>query len=277
MNKKLRRVSCSISIVIFAILLLCSLAGLALVLCKNLLSFSNMQKFFYLSVGEIILPIELLLKGKVGAFGEKMFATFAISALIVILILCLFLLRDLIKVKKTYQKNKFFIVSLLITLFIIVGYFVFSIVSINSNAPAITKYLSAIVDQKFIVNTIQIKANILPAVYIAVAIFTIVAVIVTREKETKLLSSKQTGDGMCFYSSDYEESEKEVKETKVQASEMAEVGAMVDVTEKGKSQALLQKIMELNEMKDSGQISSVEYTRLRQKAIRRYKKWENYL
>lgn len=272
MNKKLRRVSCTISIVMCTIILLCSLAGLALVLCKNILSFSDMQKFFYIAVAEVFMPIELFVKGKLGTFSDAVFTPIAVSTLIVVIVLCLFLLRDLIKVKKPYQKNKFYTVSLLITLFIILGYFIFSLVIVNTNLTGVTKYLSAIAKEDFIVNIIKIKANVLPAIYVLVSLLSIVAVILTIEREPKLISVKNSLDGMGFYASDYEEAEKEVKEAKKQSDSLEQDAPVVDVTENGKSKVLLEKIMKLNELKDEGQISSVEYTRLRQKLIRRYKK-----
>ena len=40
---------------------------------------------------------------------------------------------------------------------------------------------------------------------------------------------------------------------------------------KKQAQDLVTRIMQLNELKNTGQISEVEYTRLRQKAIKKYK------
>ena len=52
---------------------------------------------------------------------------------------------------------------------------------------------------------------------------------------------------------------------------MAQMVKSTKKLQKKQSQALINKIMQLNELKDSGKINEVEYTRLRQKAIRRYK------
>ena len=85
------------------------------------------------------------------------------------------------------------------------------------------------------------------------------------KKEKKYVS-------LNFYTEEFiKEPEKKKIEEKTKTAERSNPTVALKQKTKKQSQELINRIMQLNALRDSGQISDVEYTKLRQKVIKRYR------
>ena len=102
------------------------------------------------------------------------------------------------------------------------------------------------------------------------SLFAFIVYIINRERGEK---RNKDAFGITYYAEDYLQKKQEaVDENERLTQEVNSEGSTNNVKEKSAgSKKLLERIMQLNELKDSGQITEVEYTKLRQKAIRKYK------
>ena len=128
-------------------------------------------------------------------------------------------------------------------------------------------------------NFILVKGFGLSVLTFVICLFGFITLIVKNPNITfKRRGGKKirTTTSLYFYSSEYKEPKDEVKIHKSDDGSGVEIVENIKESNE-KAQDLVKKVMQLNELKEQGQITEREYTKLRQKAIKRYKVWENYL
>ena len=260
MNSKIKNIFINVLMVLSIIMALSAVAGIFIVIFKENIGSANVIRLIYLAVGELLFMIEIILFGSVGTISIKEFDYYVLTACGVLAILCFLFVLVLKKSKQQANKNAvrgvfylfMFAFSLTSLIFIVVnGSKIKQVVGVGDNSWS---------------DPIFIKVVLVLSIFIALMIFNVVVGI--RQNRcggyVQNVGSKQ----LKFYSVDYEE-EKQPQNLKSNQQEIE--GAVEHAFEAGKNE-LVNKIIQLNELKDSGEITTVEYTRLRQKLIRKYGK-----
>ncbi len=250
----------------------------------NMFSFNvELAKYIYVLLGVVLLPVEYLLKGRIeGVFQEQSSNVVCFLIAFILFVIIILLLTSMSKMfNNKYSSNKrtaFAIVAIvLLALFSIMftgGAIILTIKfnqisnAINSLGPDFIKQITTSIG----LNIVALKEIIVGYAGAIICLFAFISFIVGishKSTKVKILSS------INFYSSEYQEV-KEPAKTKEENKEEEKTEEMPEANPN--AQNLIKKIMQLEELKKAGKISNVDYTRLRQKAIRRYKtKWKSFL
>lgn len=262
---------------ILVLILLVTFAGLCVSIYNSFAYNYETAKYIYVLLGFVMLPLEYLTTGTFsGRFQEQASTHICIIIEIIILfaiILYLSSASSAFRRKNSVAMRKFYSVMSIVLQAIFVGVFGgslfvaitnYSVVlnALNSFGPDLINKLTTTIG----VNVVLIKEVVVASWGFVAGVFALIMfILATAHKSTKV---KIVQGGTSFYSSDYEEPKKENKVKEVADEQQAEPAHKEDP----RAQELINKIMELEELKKQGRISNVDYTRLRQKAIRRYKK-----
>ena len=119
----------------------------------------------------------------------------------------------------------------------------------GANIPVITTYLNVLIQ------------------YFTAFLFAFIVALCYKKPTPKAIKVYGT---INFYSDEFEEVQNEVSEKQAEEVESVESKGIKESSEEAKD--LIQKVMQLEELRKTGQINDVEYTKLRQKAIKRYKR-----
>ena len=244
--------------------------------------------YAYALGAEIILPIEYLFYGNITYVSAEMASTIIIAlsaALLFISILGLIGTAQLFKDDKYFASTTFFIISEFTTLAITVLYgysivitrFNYSVFTnfLNTNSPEILKQLAQSAGSSIVLS----KALILSIITFIICLYGFITLMVKNPHLTfKRKGGRRirTASSLYFYSNEYQEQKDDVKIHKSDDGSGIEIVENIKESNE-KAQELVKKVMQLNELKEQGQITEREYTKLRQKAIKRYKAWESFL
>lgn len=227
--------------------------------------------FVYLVFGFIFVPAELLIRGSVGQMSPDVFSTvmFILSPIIFVLSIIL-LVYKLKSTKENEHRRKYYKIASYILLILFLAVFVINFIFIILCYFKIDYDLSAI-DEYFVklkasAPVITAYTNVLPQ-FIVAFVFAFVVALCYKKPTQKAVKVYGT---INFYSDEYAEPQNEVELKKEEVVETTESNGIKESSEEAKD--LIHKIMQLEELRSSGQISDVEYTKLRQKAIKRYKR-----
>lgn len=277
MNKKIVKISKITTITLISILLFISLCALIFILLGNFFSEIQSLNYAYGLLGEIIMPIEFILKGELGLLGNN-FAGITIGVTLAIMLIYAFCVKDVVGAYgKNQTRKKFSYISSLIFIAVIFVYFTFNLIIICINFESFATYLDFRItgvfqglSKSFGVNAVVIKSIIICVLVMLVTMFTFLVFIFNRERENK--QTKIIG-GLTFYSEEYMEKEqpKNSNLQTIQGKKNVKTEEPKKIPVKKESKELVEKIMQLNALKDEGKLSDVEYTKLRQRAIRKYK------
>lgn len=276
MNKLLKISKILLKVLLIPMLIISILAfGLV---TFNMFSFSaEVSKYIYLLLGVFVLPIEFLINKGVGVMlaQEKILFLVLISILLIIISI-LFLLS----IKKMYKNgikstNRFTIFTLVLSLIFSI-YFIFASIVFIANFASLNQSLN-LTNSKILttisnilgVNITLLKELIIAGILSIVNLFALVVLCIFVSKNAVVIKNKRYYN-IQFYSKDYELVEEPVKKSSEKQKTVQEPTEVTTGTKESKS--LINKIMALEELKRAGKISNVEYTRLRQSAIKRYKK-----
>ncbi len=272
---------------VLAVLCVLSVALLGLMIAGKFVEFDAIN-YAYALGAEIILPIEYLFYGNITYVSAEMASTIIIAlsaALLFISILGLIGTAQLFKDDKYFASTTFFIISEFTTLAITVLYgysivitrFNYSVFTnfLNTNSPEILKQLAQSAGSSIVLS----KALILSIMTFIICLYGFITLMVKNPYLTfKRKGGRRirTASSLYFYSNEYQEQKDDVKIHK------SDDGGGIEIVENikesnEKAQELVKKVMQLNELKEQGQITEREYTKLRQKAIKRYKAWESFL
>lgn len=247
----------------------------------NCISFdAELAKYIYILLGVFLLPYEFLTTGKIeGIFQDQSNALvcFLISlAFLVAFVLVSVNSSRMFSNKYSSGKRTFSSVIAITFVFLFFAMFALSAVVLTAKYTQITIAIDNIGPEllKKLTTSFGFNALIVKELFIAyfgtvVCIYGLIFFIIgMSHKSTKvrILTS------INFYSSEYQEPIQDNKtkedDKKVEIVEMPETDP--------KAKDLVTKVMQLEELKKQGKISNTEYTQLRQRAIRRYKKWKSF-
>lgn len=270
MDKKIVRVFGKLFVVITSFIAILSFAALALMVLSLFIKNFTYGSWFVPVFGEFLFPLQILINP-----NESNGIIFIIIALAMFL-LCVISATSAKKIYKYSTKSKrTSLITSLILSFILLAYAVFNLVIIcyfyevlNTMLQGVINVLLQGLDVELFANIFMIKFIVVCGLLAFASICVFFVYLLNREKEKKQVVKQLFS--LNFYSDEYEKKEpKEEKKEEVKSEE--NIAIETKQKPKKQSQDLLERIMQLNELKDTGQITEVEYTRLRQKAIRRYK------
>ena len=266
---------------ILILVALMSLAASGIVIASNYLPNINEISIVYVLIGEFLAPIEFLVNNKLGSFYTSNMKTLCIVMGIVISFLCFICIHQFRKIgkinKKTGRNKNSFVKTMLCSL-VLIAYFSFNLVFLFMQYKVIKRYYTktitgmvADIIEKIGYDSILIKGICICGVIAIFAFMVFILNFVNKEKNKEKTGRKaaKEAESLTFYSDEFIQNT--AKESAVSENEEAQLVETVRGTKKRQAEDLVTKIMQLNKLKDSGQITEVEYTKLRQKAIRRYK------
>lgn len=280
MKKKCVKVAKKLINVFMVLLLVGTLISIGLCVF-NLISYNvEVARYIYASMGYILLPYEFLAIGKIdGIFIEQSNLVVCLIIAIVMFILQIAVLSNTTKMfNGKYSSIKRNIAGVIanIIIFLFFAVFVIGCVimsvkylpienAINTVGPEFIKLIKT----NFGVNLITLLATVCAYIGAFVCIFAFVFFIVGmshKSTKVKIVSS------IYFYSSEYEEPTDGNKQSSKKNEEKKQESQNQEIPESSQNaKNLINKIMQLEELKNAGKISNADYTRLRQKAIERYK------
>ena len=256
-------------------------AGLVYLLLAALIRTFGAQKvmrfFPPIVTGPIIISIGITLASS--AIDNCMKSWPIALVAIAVVIICICAIKDLINVyghrNKFSPNKKFSFISSLIFCGIFFIYFTFNLIVFCVNYNKFLTFLTAnapgfVINMTNGADIIMVKNIIICVLFIVASAVVFFAFMLNREKEQK--QQIKQAFNFNFYSDEYEQKESnEIKPVEVEPERQEEQQEVEKAKPKKQAQDLVTRIMQLNELKDTGQISDVEYTKLRQKAIKRYK------
>lgn len=263
----------------FLMVLLILVSFITIGLCVyNLISFNvEVAKYVYVLLGVFLLPYELLTTGRIeGIFQEQANCITCIFIAVGIVFLVILVLINSAKMfNGKYSSKKRTLVGIIacILVFLFFVSFTCSAVILTVKYAQIENAINVIgpefiktIKTNFGFNLLTVKEIIVAYFGLLVCLFAFVFFIIGmshKSTKVKMISS------INFYSAVYEEKMADFKEKDVKKEVIKQATEIPESNPKAKN--LINKIMQLEELKKAGKISNTDYTRLRQKAIKRYK------
>ena len=265
MKKKIVKISGKILVALTWVMLLFSLATIVLMAINKFVPEFNTTGIILALLGETALPLSILI-------NAEEIATIIFIISMVLFIASIFIIRDVSRVYKQKGNKKFYFASSIVWCAVIFVFFTFNIVPIFQNYQEIQLLLDLSLSlspytQWLGSSVVMIKYVVVCTLFIVASLFVFITYIACREKTQRQVIKPI--NNVPFYSEEFEQKQTEQELVKEEKKEEKQIEEKPKV--KKQSLDLLTRIMQLNEMKDTGQISDVEYTKLRQKAIKRYK------
>lgn len=271
MRKTFLKIS-NVLLTIFMILLaLLSVSAFVLALVGKSFPTFDFVDWVYLTFGFVFAPIEYILCGSVGHLIPDAFSIIVMGVSAIVFILSIILIKFKLKstreeeYRRNFYKKMTYILSILSLII-----FVLNLIVLLKNFKNVNNYLNSAVPliSKIIEGKLLIITYIsLTSLGIFVMLFGIFATVFYRKVTAKAVKIYGT---INFYSKEFEEQQNDVQVKNTEEQEEIEATGIKEQSAEAKD--LVLKIMQLEELRKSGQINNVEYTKLRQKAIRRYKK-----
>ncbi|MBE7082162.1 MAG: hypothetical protein E7378_00560 [Clostridiales bacterium] len=287
MKKKSLKVAHGLIKFTLSFMLIFVIAGLGVAI-YNLINFDpDIIKYVYVALGTFIIPLEFLITEQIGAFnqqGNNVFALIIAVALFAIIVALFVNLSKMHNDRLSSQKRTSAGIFCCVLIMIFAGIFALSVQVWSANQEALTTILnsnSAQFVQMLIRNSgLEIaffKEIILSVLGLGLCLASGILLIVGMSKgstKVKMVNS------IYFYSSEYEQKQEPKPETTLDATlkqpkqDDTPAERTMQTVAKSKdprSDKLVKKIMILDKLRQSGKLSDVEYVRLRQSAIKRYK------
>lgn len=280
MKNVLLKISKSFLNIVLVVLFLLSLTSAGIVAASYFVADLSEIGFAYAFIGEFIYPIEFLINTEIGKFPIGQMKIIMISAGLAIALICIL---AIIEFKKICKKNsegekknsgvKTGIFSLLTLAYSSLNiYYLFTQFMVlkrflNKNLTGIPKDLLKGIGME----PILFKGIVICGL-IALFSFIIFVLNFFDRNPASVRAKKKEGRNKSeinFYAEGLiDNKQKQQAAVQVAAENSADV---VMKSNKKQAEDLVTKIMQLNKLRDAGQLTEVEYTKLRQKAIRRYK------
>lgn len=240
----------------------------AMVLASQLTSL-NATKYVYTFFSEIMIPVQYLFNIGLSE-AQNVFIAVSLGSAIFVLFLGFLALRDIGRAfdnRQTAEGKKLSNVYIIIFSLIMLAFSIYGVFINIFHHNEINTYLASRTFDGW-QNLVMTKQFVIYGILILLSILFLIYLLFIRTRDNNRV--REIGS-LYFYSGEYEESQTQTR-TKTE-----EVGVEQEVEPAGikefrpQAQDLVQKIMELNKLKENGEISAKEYTKLRQSAIRRYK------
>lgn len=275
MKNKSVKVAKTLLNILMTLLMVVSFVSLGLSIYCNFSFDSDLAKYFYLFLGVFIIPYEFLSQGGISGFFQNQGNSslcIGVSLAVLVFALIIFILSSsMYNFKNSSTKRMICGIVVCVLIFIIFALFVTGAViltkdygNIENNFDTIGPEFIKMAKTSLGVNLITLKETIVAYVGALVCGFSLIWFIlgmVHKSSKIKIMPS------IYFYTSAYEpKTDNKPVEQKVKQNNQT-----ILPEKDPKAKELIKKIMQLEELKDSGKLSTVDYTRLRQKVIRRYK------
>lgn len=267
MSKKIGVICKGFLFTFLTIVLLLSLAGLSLVITSAINKSDDVFSYVYALLAEFVMTIT-------NAFNVSNYSVVAgvISGVLIVLIIC-----TIVFVSKMFKKGKSGTAKTMSIIFTSVLCVIFTTLAIlfSVNASAIETEIN-LLSNSFIqemtnsmgANFCMVKGYVLLYSLSIVSLMSVVTFSICFTTKKESIGETSDSNIVYFYSSDYEPQEESIK-IKDTNEKKTEVGAIPEKNPRAKQ--LIYKIMELENLKKEGKITQLEYTKLKQKAIKRYK------
>ena len=253
---------------------LASLAGLTLIVLNEFelpIDFEPL-KYVYVVMYELLLPFIYMLFGNIATLTINNIVSVGVCTSVALLLLSIVAFRDTSKATGyiSYPNKKVSYIWVGIYSFVLCVLFGFSLILTGVEYTKISTFLAENSASEITTIVIIIKAITLSSLAILISLAMLIALIANRSKGQKRV--KDAKKGLSFYSKEYEEKAQESKMLN-KNTDPDELAHSKEAAESNpKAQNLINRIMELNKSLENGEITDVEYTRLRQIALRRYRK-----
>lgn len=252
------------------LMMVLSLLGIVLVILDQFnLNFEPL-KVIYVLLPELILPFIYFVFGSFNWPSDNNLVAITTCVFVIVLLFMFIIVRDISMSTKdaTKESRKTSFIWSAIGSLIFLAYNIYGLFIVCLKNYDIGTFLSSKSFGFMSSTAMYVKMIVVISIFIVICIGFIIGLLTILTKRPK---SKITGVSVYFYSSQYEEKRPEDK-TKNVSNEISEEDSK-DIDEaSSQSKKLIKRIMELNKMKERGEIDEVEFTRLRQIAIRRYRK-----
>ena len=287
MKKKSLKVAHGLMRAILTIILIFALAGTAIAV-YNVFNFDpDIARYIYVCLGSFIIPFEYLLTDNLGLFAQKGNVGHALIIAIMLLVVTISILINASRMnndklsskKRTFARiyNCVFIMTFAVifslAVYVLLWRQFLLIMRLNSIMP---EFVQKIITQTGLEIAFY-KEMFIGCLGLGLCLTGGILLIIGMSRgATKV----KTVSNILFYSSEYEQKQESKVET-TQASKWEQTKQdntpvnqttqqQEEIKDKGSSK-LIKKIMILDKLRQSGKLSDVEYVRLRQSAIKRYK------
>ena len=239
---------------------------MGLIFASRVASF-EVAKYVYTLFSEIMLPV-IHLFGFDFALSDSLFVVFGLGTSILCAFISIVAFKDISKYfNKANTKKKLSLIF--ISLFALIT-FIFGIYGILVGIINSKKFVPFLEANSLLGAGAMTKYLFVHGLFVLIGLVSIAYFVFAKSKGTR--QAKEVSS-LYFYSDEYLQVQKEENATPTKPEIKTNDINSKQLTESNEqAKDLVQKIMDLNKLKESGEISSVEYTRLKQKAIRRYKK-----
>ena len=255
------------------VIALISLAGLVLLVLSQFNFDFEPIKYIYIVMYELLIPFIYLFFGNFNTLTTNNIVSLGIGICVMFLILSIIAIRDISRATSYLShpnKKVSYIWSGVYSIILVIVYG-FSLIMTGVEYNKINTFITQNSVGSISSSAVILKGVILASIALIISLATFFALLASRTKGVK--RAREVGGTLFFYSSQYDEQIQENKPS-AQMEEDNSSNKTIDESTESSPQAknLINRIMELNKMLANGEIDDVEYTRLRQTAIRRYKK-----
>lgn len=261
---------------IMTLILLISLGSLGLCIFNSISYNVEAAKYIYLLIGVFVIPFEFVLPIELGRLQQQ---DGIIVGLIISLALLIISIVTLINSSKMfddrYSSMKRTLAGTItnVITFILFAVFTFSAVLFTIDGSPITNTFNSIGPEFVKMLTISYGINLIYIIDISLAyigmVMTFLVFVLFLASKVHKSNKIKVVNSIYFYSKQFEEPVEDTKTKDEQTENSSE--QVLSHTESPQARELLNKIMQLDELKKAGKLTDVQYTKLRQKAIKRYR------
>lgn len=261
---------------IMTLILLISLGGLGLSIFNSISYNVEAAKYIYFLIGVFVIPFEFIFSrdfGKIQQQDGNIVGLIISMALIIISIVTLVNSSKMFDDRYSSMKRTLAGTITNVITFITFAIFAFSAVIFTINGEPIINIFNTIGPEFVKMLTISYGINLMYIINILIAyigmIMTLLVFVLFLASKVHKSNKIKVVNSIYFYSKQFEEPVEASKAKDAQSEESTEQAPVH--TESPQARELLNKIMQLDELKKAGKLTDVQYTRLRQKAIKRYR------
>jgi len=254
-------------------IVLISFAGLVL-LVLNEFDFAvdfEPLKFIYIVMYELILPFIYLFFGGTSSVTPNNIVSVGAVAALVTMVLSIVAIREASRATSyiTYPNKKVSYIWTGVYSLFLAALYTLTLSLTGADYNNVGAFISANSTGMIATKTVILKGAVLSAIALSICIEMFICLLACRSKGQRKV--REVTSKLSFYSNEYQEKETSSKVlTNAEEIDASKNDECAESTPQAKK--LIERIMELNKMLESGEIDDVEFTRLRQIAIRRYKK-----
>ena len=262
--------------ILMTLVMIFSLGALGLSIFNSISFNMEVAKYIYFLIGVFVIPFEFLFTGNLGQVQQQEGNLVGLIVSMIVIVLAIIVLVNSSKMfDGKYSSVKRTIAGTItkVLIFIFLAMYTFSAIMFSVYSNQITNIINSSGPEFVKMFTISYGVNLIFILNIVLAYFgafsSLLVLVMFIFSMIHKSSKIKVVNSICFYSSPYEQ---QIQETNVKEEQKEVVETQEPAhTESPQAKELINKIMQLEELKKAGKLTDVQYTKLRQKAIRRYK------